>query len=130
MLNTINYLVESELHSSRRRSGRSDLYQRRFDNANNLYVKDLKAHYSCVNAIEFSSGAQSDYMISGGDDKRVLVWNVCEHMLSDNDSSRRPRELKTRHNSNIFALSWDNENKRVFSGGNDHQLMVHDVQTY
>lgn len=36
--------------------------------------------------------------------------------------------MKTQHNSNIFTLAWDNENKRIFSGANDHQVIVHDVE--
>ena len=38
--------------------------------------------------------------------------------------------MKTQHNSNIFCLAWDNENKNIFSGGNDHQVIVHDVETF
>lgn len=37
--------------------------------------------------------------------------------------------LNTRHHSNIFTLAWDNEDRKLFSGGNDHQLIVHDVET-
>jgi Ni,Fe-hydrogenase I small subunit len=40
-----------------------------------------------------------------------------------------PCEMKAQHNSNIFTLAWDNENEKIFSGANDHQVIVHDVRT-
>ncbi len=62
----------------------------------------------------------------GGDDKRVLLWHVSKDILSEKNV---PIAMKTQHNSNIFCLAWDNENQRIFSGGNDHQVIVHDVET-
>lgn len=38
-------------------------------------------------------------------------------------------ELDTRHHSNIFTLAWGHGDRKLFSGGNDHQLIVHDVET-
>lgn len=38
--------------------------------------------------------------------------------------------MNAQHHSNILTLSWDNEDKKIFSGGNDHQLIVHDAETY
>ena len=149
MQNTVRHLVESELKSDK--YSRDVFLKRRLHYANNLYSKDLKAHFSCVNSIEFSSN-ESDYLISGtmnfmyflygkkrwskslllvhtrtgGDDKRVLLWNINKDVTS---AKNTPTTMKTQHNSNIFALAWDNENKRIFSGGNDHQVIVHDVET-
>ena len=51
--------------------------------------------------------------ISGGDDRRVLVWQV-EKMLSDIGS---PAVMKGEHNSNIFCIAFDLDNKTAFSGG-------------
>ena len=41
---------------------------------NPLVLQDLLAHYGCVNAVEFSE--DGDLMVSGGDDKRVLCWQL------------------------------------------------------
>jgi hypothetical protein len=38
--------------------------------------------------------------------------------------------MKGQHNSNIFTLEFDNEDQKIFSGGNDHQVIVHDIKTY
>ncbi len=31
--------------------------------------------------------------------------------------------------SNIFCLGFDNDGRRVYSGGNDEQVIVHDIET-
>jgi hypothetical protein len=62
MQNTIVHLIESELKTNKR--GRVLLYKDRLHYAQNLYSKDLKAHFSCVNSLEFSN-KESDHLISG-----------------------------------------------------------------
>ena len=62
MINTINHLINSQLNSVR--NSHSRYYQNCFDYAWNLYSKDLKAHYNCVNAIEFSN-RESEHIASG-----------------------------------------------------------------
>ena len=39
-----------------------------------FYYKDLLGHYGCVNSVEFSP--DGNFLASGGDDKRILLWNV------------------------------------------------------
>jgi hypothetical protein len=53
------------------------------------------------------------YDFSGGDDKRVLLWNV-EKVLSN---VGKPDVFKGEHNSNIFCLAFDVGRKKIFSGG-------------
>lgn len=53
---TFQYLMDRELKYEPR--GRDNFFQRRFDHASNLYSKDLRAHYSCVNAVEFSNSCE------------------------------------------------------------------------
>ncbi|XP_015788187.1 DDB1- and CUL4-associated factor 5-like [Tetranychus urticae] len=99
------------------------LIRARYRKATGLYSKDLYAHYGCINAIEFSNNGQ--LMVSGGDDRRVLLWNV-EKALSDKD---KPIVMKAEHTSNIFCLGLDSDNRHIFSGGNDEQVIIHDVET-
>ncbi|KAM9294101.1 DDB1- and CUL4-associated factor 5 [Gastrophryne carolinensis] len=40
-----------------------------------------------------------------------------------------PIQLKGEHHSNIFCLAFNSGNTRVFSGGNDEQVILHDVET-
>ena len=90
-----------------------------------LYLQDLLAHYGCVNAVEFSD--DGDLMVTGGDDRRVLLWNVDRATMSD--GRYQPTRMTGEHESNIFCLHMDREKTKVFSGGNDASVIVHDLVT-
>lgn len=64
-------------------------------------------------------------MIIGGDDRRVLLWNVEEAL----HGASRPTAMRAQHISNIFCLSFDSKNAKIFSAGNDDQVIVHDTAT-
>ena len=66
-------------------------------------------------------------MVSGGDDRRVLLWNVDRAIMSD--GRYQPTTMTGEHESNIFCLDFDWENRKVFSGGNDASVIVHDLET-
>ncbi len=51
--------------------------------------------------------------VVGGDDRRVLLWDMEKAM----HTRAKPIKLKGEHLSNIFCLAFDSTNKRVFSGG-------------
>jgi WD repeat-containing protein 22 len=125
MLNTVKHLIDSQFHA--RLNTHSKFNQKRFDYAWNLFSKDLKSHFGCVTALEFSN-RDAEHFASGGDDRRILVWSINNDLLTDRKCE--PVSMKSEHNSNIFTIAWDNENRRLFSGGNDHQVIVHDVKTY
>ncbi|XP_077296815.1 DDB1- and CUL4-associated factor 5 [Arctopsyche grandis] len=91
--------------------------------ARSLYRRDLLCHYGCVNAIEFS--AQGHLLLSGGDDRRVMLWNFDKTLMERS----QPEPMLTQHFSNIFCLAITNDNLRIFSGGNDDQVIVHDTPT-
>ncbi|GAB1867633.1 WD repeat-containing protein 22 [Camponotus japonicus] len=99
------------------------LVNARFENSENLYRKDLLSHYGCVNAIEFSN--QGDLLVSGGDDRRVLLWRVEQAI----QGMGKPVVMKAQHASNIFCLGYDSSKTKIFSAGNDDQVIVHNLQT-
>lgn len=66
------------------------------------------------------------FLIVGGDDRRVLHFKVDEALV--NPSSVTPTVMQKQHDSNIFALSFDNHNTKIFSGGNDDTCIVHDIE--
>lgn len=61
----------------------------------------------------------------GGDDRRVLLWSV-PHAILDQG---QPVVMSTTHLSNIFCLGFDSLNHKIFSAGNDDQVIVHDLRT-
>ncbi|XP_073465838.1 DDB1- and CUL4-associated factor 5 [Aquarana catesbeiana] len=103
---------------------KEDFQRRRLQACRNLYKKDLLGHFGCVNAIEFSNHG-GHLLVSGGDDRRVLLW----HMEKAIHATAKPIQLKGEHHSNIFCLAFNSGNTRVFSGGNDEQVILHDVET-
>ncbi|XP_038075186.1 DDB1- and CUL4-associated factor 5-like [Patiria miniata] len=99
------------------------LFRQRFTKAKTLHSRNLVGHYGCVNAIEFSNNG-GQFLASGGDDRRVLLWNVQEALSLD----KKFEVMIGEHHSNIFSLAFDSHNSRIYSGGNDDQVLVHDMQ--
>ncbi|XP_022210978.2 DDB1- and CUL4-associated factor 5 isoform X2 [Drosophila obscura] len=100
------------------------IFRQRLSAAENLYQRNLTGHYGCVNALEFSNGGQ--FLASGGDDKRVLLWNIDQEVVTE---LGRPQVMNETHTSNIFCLGFDTFNAHVFSGGNDDLVIQHDLAT-
>lgn len=120
-INPINYVIERQYKDNI--FIKNKLNSARLSKAKNLYRKDLLAHYGCVNAIEFS--LDGEYLVSGGDDKRVLLWYV-PSVMYDRGS---PIAMCTSHRSNIFCLTFDSGVEKIFSGGNDDQVLVHQIES-
>ncbi|CAG7836581.1 unnamed protein product [Allacma fusca] len=99
------------------------MVDRSFIKSKNLFRKNLYAHFGCVNAVEFSR--DGNLLASGGDDRRILLWNVDKAI----HGKEEPTVMQAEHGSNVFALALDNSNRKIFSAGNDDQVIVHDVET-
>ncbi|KAL6105223.1 dcaf5 [Pungitius sinensis] len=102
---------------------KEEFQRRRMAGCTSLYKKDMLGHFGCVNAIEFSNNG-GEWLVSGGDDRRVLLWNMEQAI----HARSKPLKLKGEHLSNIFCLAFDSTNRKVFSGGNDEQVILHDVE--
>ena len=67
------------------------------------------------------------FVLVGGDDQRVLLWNISETLIDRNEPS--PVAMKAKHNSNVFCLSFSHDKSKIFSGGNDDQVIVHNTHS-
>ncbi|KAI5746116.1 hypothetical protein M8J77_000033 [Diaphorina citri] len=121
-LNSVDFLLKRDYFPREAVSQKTTLF-RRLQTNKTYEQKDLKAHFGCVNAIDFSN--DGTLMISGGDDRRVLLWNVQECLHNTKNPS--PKSMEAQHNSNIFTLAFDSQNKVIFSGGNDDHVISHDM---
>ncbi|XP_033228177.1 DDB1- and CUL4-associated factor 5 isoform X2 [Belonocnema kinseyi] len=63
--------------------------------------------------------------MNGGDDRRVLLWRVEQAI----QGIGKPTVMRAEHSSNIFCLGYDNSKSKIFSAGNDDQVIVHNLQT-
>ncbi|KAM0749674.1 WD40 repeat-like protein [Meredithblackwellia eburnea MCA 4105] len=84
----------------------------------------LKGHTSCVNALSFSSHDGGQWLASGGDDKSVFLWRT-----SGNLSAEQPRGTYRGARSNIFTIDFTSDGMKLLSGGNDHMVLLHDIET-
>ncbi|GAB0092325.1 DDB1- and CUL4-associated factor 5 [Sergentomyia squamirostris] len=119
--NSLLHILHRESGQNARLAFRQNLFGERLKVAQSLYRKDLISHTGCVNAIEFSR--DGEYMTSGGDDRNVLLWHLETALVE----KQKPCRMKNQHLSNIFCLGFNSDNSRIFSGGNDDTVIVHDV---
>lgn len=103
-----------------------DLFVQTCQHSKSLYCRDLLAHFGCVNALEFSDDGY--LFVSGSDDMRVLLWPISEVLTSS--KTPKPIIMEAEHGSNIFCLAINPANSRIFSGGNDQRIIIHDLHTY
>ncbi|GAA5926629.1 hypothetical protein JCM1841_003186 [Sporobolomyces salmonicolor] len=107
--------------AARRRHLLSSLYSQSF-----THQTALQAHHSCVNALAISPG-EGRWLASGGDDKRVLLWDAT-HEARDGTVGE-PKAWFTGAQSNIFSIDFVCDGTKVFSAGNDTAVMCHDLET-
>ncbi|GJN94514.1 hypothetical protein Rhopal_007597-T1 [Rhodotorula paludigena] len=107
---------------------------RRLDVSSSLYASGLsaqtalKAHHSCVNALAVSPG-EGTWLASGGDDQRVLLWDAHDSTDEGTGLANEPRGSYTGAMSNIFAIAFSADARRIFSAGNDAAIIMHDLET-
>ncbi|CAD5232070.1 unnamed protein product [Bursaphelenchus xylophilus] len=90
-----------------------------------LYQRDVKGHTGCVNALEFST--DENYLLSGGDDCRVFLWNAHDLLLTQDP--KPCKIMDTYHTSNIFSVDISTDGKVGFSAGNDRMFYAHDLES-
>jgi len=54
------------------------------------------------------------FLIEGGDDRRILLWNVENSVIG---GIGKPTAMNGEHHSNIFCIAFDESNKKILSGG-------------
>ncbi|XP_012258334.2 DDB1- and CUL4-associated factor 5 [Athalia rosae] len=119
--NPISYIANRQIDDHV--NSTKGLVNARLSYSENLFRKDLQSHYGCVNAIEFSK--EGELLVSGGDDRRVLLWKVEQAI----QGVGKPAVMRAQHVSNIFCLGYDSTKSKIFSAGNDDQVIVHDLKT-
>ncbi len=96
----------------------------------NLHSCELRAHFGCVNALCFAKNTSHGvFLASGGDDRRILVWNMSKAVDGICKASKSSAIMDAKHESNVFCLDFDCESRKVVSGGNDEKVILHDLQT-
>lgn len=87
--------------------------------------KDLNGGKKAVKAVEFSD--DGSWFASGGEDFRVLLWPTDK--VNDLKWKSKAEEMETKHADAIYCLAVSPNNDRIFSGGRDDKLLIHDIDT-
>ena len=92
-----------------------------------LHCRDLIGHHSKkeVTVVEFSE--DGSFFVSGGKDGGVLLWPTSKAI--DDQWTPNPTVMKAKHHYKVICLALSSDNKRIFSGGKDNLLLIHDVET-
>ena len=85
-----------------------------------FHYKDLIGHKGGIIAVEFSDDGA--LLASGGRDNIVRLWPISQNPVAS-------IKMETRHSSFVYSLAFDPDNRRLFSGGLDGKIFIHDVQT-
>ncbi|CAJ0756883.1 24180_t:CDS:10 [Entrophospora sp. SA101] len=90
-------------------------------NTNQIYQAAIKFNGD----FEFSSFSHDggNYLISGSDDRRILLWDTY-----DDIESIKPKKCFKAHSSNVFSAIFDSSNKHILSCGNDNTIFYYDVE--
>jgi WD40 repeat protein len=67
--------------------------------------------------------------VSGGNDGRLLLWPT--NKAVDEKWTPNPTEMNTKLEDSevVLCLAASPDNKRIFSGGSDDNLTIHDANT-
>ena len=90
--------------------------------------RDLIGHTGSIFAMEFST--DGSYIVSGGGDKTVRLWSLCDVDNEETQGTTPVHQMKTKHKKGICCVAISPDNSRIFSSGDfDSKLFVHDART-
>lgn len=84
--------------------------------------RELAGHTDAIITTELS--VNGTLMISGGRDTTVLLWSINQGRSAWNSIA-----METNHQSTVRCLAFSPDNMRIFSGGDDGKILIHDTQS-
>jgi F-box/WD-40 domain protein MET30 len=80
-------------------------------------IQTLRGHAGCVFCVQLSD----KYIVSGGEDKNIIVWNR-NQVQGRLDQPMQPFKVLNGHTSAVVCLQFDDH--KIVSGGADHSIKV------
>ena len=84
--------------------------------------QELTGHTGSIIAMEFSD--DGTLLVAGGKDKTVRLW-----YLNQGHGERNSTEMEAKHELNVTCLAFSPDNHRIFSGGLDKKVLIHDTRS-
>jgi len=80
-------------------------------------------------AVEFSD--DGTFLATGGYDDIVRLWRFSRkgEAGSGRNSIIAPIRMETRYESLVYGLAFAPDNRRLFTGGYDRKIFIHNVET-
>ena len=90
--------------------------------------RDLLGHTDFILTTEFSDDGR--FLVSGGADKSVRLWSLSQGTEGGGgDSPTKGHQMRTKHDDPVLCLAISSDNSRIFSGGRDSKVLIHDAKT-
>ena len=124
--------VEVDVHSAARHpplcppnsfvSNSFSARRRQIESSQLFRYQELSGHTKEIYSIEFSDDGTQ--LISAGADKTVRLWSFNQDRGEWNSTA-----VETKHEDTICCLAFSPDNQRIFSGGFDKKIFIHDINT-
>ena len=88
--------------------------------------RDLPGHTEYIYTMEFSDDGK--FLVSGGRDKSVRLWSLSQG-AEGGDSPIKGHQMRTKHDDIVCCLAISHDTSRIFSGGYDSKVLIHDAKT-
>ena len=84
--------------------------------------QELSGHTASIFSMEFSD--DGTLLISGGGDQTVRLWSIDQDLVEWNSTA-----METKHDNSVVCLAFSPDNQRIFSGGMDKGVLIHDTRS-
>ena len=91
--------------------------------------RELVGHTGGVFSFEFSEDGR--FLVSGNvGNGTVRLWSLYEGTEGSESPSSSVHQIKTKHDTPVLCAAISSDNNRIFSGGYDSKVLIHDAKTY
>jgi len=89
--------------------------------------RDIVGHTEGILAMEFST--DGSFIVSGCGDKTVRLWSLCNVPTEETQATAVHQTMRTKHKFRVHCVAISPDSCRIFSGGMDSKIFVHDALT-
>ena len=88
--------------------------------------RDCVGHTGSIFTMEFSGDGR--FLVSGGRDKSIRLWSLSQGSVGGY-SPIKGHQMRTKHDDIVRCVAISSDNSRIFSGGYDSKVLIHDAKT-